>query len=304
MRIRASRSVGLLVAAVLSAVVLGTVTGCGSERVAVREQDSGDDAKAQARQARKVAAAWDGSDAAAAWRAGYHPMGDVVQLPRGGLRTQADEQAYEERRFVLRGTFPATSTKDGRVTWGGGGSLTRPLVAADEAYKTLAGSRVGGPHLTVTGAKPGEMTLVTSRGPATVPAWLFTLDGYDAPLKVAAVVPSKLPEPPIGRASGVPGFSLDRLVRMAPDGRSVAVVAWHGACDDGPVVNVLESRGSVVLSASVKKRKDVGFCTKEAISEQVTVKLDRPVGDRILLDALTGRPVPYKPLHGPVASWS
>lgn len=305
MNVRASRSAGLLVGLVLAAVGLGAVTGCGSEQVGGSRQDAVADAKAQAQRARKVAAAWDGSTAAAAWRAGYHPMGDVVQLPRGGLRSEAERQALQGRRLVLRGELPATSSEDGRVTWVGGGSLTRPLVAAEEAFEALAGARVvGKPHLTVTGAKPGEMTLATSRGPATVPAWLFTLDGYDSPLKVAAVVPSELPESPIGRAADAPGFPLHRLVRVSVDGRSVTAVALHGACDDGPVVHVLETRGSVVLSASVRKRKDVGLCTDQGLSEQVTVKLDRSVGDRILLDALTGRPVPHRPLHGPTASWS
>lgn len=83
----------------------------------------------------------------------------------------------------------------------------------------------------------------------------------------------------------------------------MTVVALHGVCDDGPVVDVLETRGSVVLSASVKARENTGNCTKQAKMQQVTVKPDRPMGDRVLLDAHTGRPVPYKPPHGPSPSW-
>jgi hypothetical protein len=49
-----------------------------------------------------------------------------------------------------------------------------------------------------------------------------------------------------------------------------------------------------VLSASVKGHKDSGTCTKQAKMQQVTVKLERPVGDRVLLDARTAQPVPYK----------
>ncbi|MCM2576297.1 hypothetical protein [Streptomyces meridianus] len=305
MHIRASRTAGLLVGLVLAAVGLGTVTGCGSEQVAGSRQDAVADAKARAQRARKVAAAWDGSAAAAAWRAGYHPLGDVIQLPRGGLRSEGERRALQGRMLVLRGALPGTGPEDGRVTWAGGDSLTRPLVGAKESYESMAGPPARGkPHLTVTGAKPGEMTVATSRGPATVPAWLFTLDGYDSPLKRAAVVPSKLPEPPIRRARGVPGLPLHGLFRTTPDGRSVTVDALHGACDDGAVVSVLETRGSVVLWSAVRKREDVGLCTDQAISQQVTVKLDRPVGDRVLLDSITGRPVPYRPLRGPTANWS
>ncbi|MFD0508581.1 hypothetical protein ACFQ0G_48795 [Streptomyces chiangmaiensis] len=164
-----------------------------------------------------------------------------------------------------------------------------------QAYESVARGGNDGPHLTVTGAKLGEMTLATSRGPATVPAWLFTLDGYDTPLKRAAVRPSKPPTPPIEPVAEGPGATLQplqQLVGSARDGRSVTVAAGHGACDDGPAVDVLETGGSVVLSASVVGTKD-GSCTRQLLSERMTVMLDRPLGDRVLLDAFTGRPVPY-----------
>ncbi|UNZ16903.1 hypothetical protein [Streptomyces sp. 891-h] len=279
---------------------LGGLAGCGSQQ----ESSSGDDEDELAHRARQVAEAWDGATATAEWRAGYHPMGDVIQLPSGGLHSRADKQALRDRNLVLRGELPDTSPKDGKVTWEGGRSLERPVIGAREAYKSLAGSGGERPHLTVTGAKLGTMTLDTSRGKATVPAWLFSLDGYGSPLKRAAVVPSKLPTPPIKPTSDVSGFSLHHLVRIADDGHSVTVVAQHGACDSGPVVKALETRDSVVLSATVGKREKGGHCTKQAKLQQVTVKLDRPLRDRVLLDAITGRPVPFRGLVGPTPSWS
>jgi hypothetical protein len=232
-------------------------------------------------------------------------MGDVVQLPRGGLRSRADEQAYRDHNFVLRGELPGARAGDGRVAWAGKGELTRPSQGADASFKALAGGRAEGRlHLTVTGARAGDMTLATSRGPAVVPAWVFTLDGYDTPLKRAAVVPSELPRPPIGEARNVPGLPLQHLTRIATDGRSVTVVALHGGCDDGPAVEVLETGGSVVLSASVKARRSDELCTKQGKLGRVTVRLGRALGDRVLLDAQSGRPVPYRPESGPSPSWS
>ncbi|MFF6804123.1 hypothetical protein [Streptomyces sp. NPDC012616] len=85
--------------------------------------------------ARQVAKAWDGSTAAAAWRVGLHPMGETVQLPKGGMRSPADLQAYKDQCFVLRGELHVTWPKDGQVTWTAGKSLARPLVGAAESYQ-------------------------------------------------------------------------------------------------------------------------------------------------------------------------
>ncbi|MBQ1118772.1 hypothetical protein [Streptomyces sp. B15] len=152
MRVRSVRPLELVAAAALATALL-MATGCGS-----RQQDGGGGPQERDRRARQVAAAWDGSAAAAAWRSGYHPLGEVTQLPKGGLRSKADQQAYRTRSFVLRGQLPGTGRKDGRVAWRGGGSLTRPLLAAKDAYQTLTPHHTE-PHLTVTGARLGEMSV-------------------------------------------------------------------------------------------------------------------------------------------------
>jgi hypothetical protein len=232
-------------------------------------------------------------------------MGEAVQLPENAFRDDADKQAYTNQSFVLRGGLAATPpSKKGQVKWQSGGSLELPLMEARTAYEKVARGSDDGPHLTVTGAELGEMTLATSRGPATVPAWLFTLEGYDTPLKRVALSPSKAPAPPIKPAREVSWSELAplrALVAVAEDGRSVTVLAGHGSCDDGPAVDVLETGGSVVLSATVVGMKD-GPCTSELRGRKVTVRLDRPVGERVLLDAFSGRPVPFRDANGPSPS--
>lgn len=304
MRIGRSNSARLIAMAVLAALGLGATSGCGSQ-TSGDQQEAHATAEAVRDRAQKVAEAWDGSAAAETWRAGYHPMSDVTQPPQGGLRSQADEEAYRNGNFVLRAELPATWPKNGRVVWSGGRSLSRPLLGADEAYKAMSGGNTDGkPDLTVTGVKLGEMTIATSRGPATVPAWTFTLEGYDSPLKRAAAIPSKRPKSPIGRTGDVPAYRIHHLVRMKPESQSVSVVTMHGVCEESSSVEVFETRGSVVLSASVTNQEDGGLCTKQAKLQQVTVKLDRPVDDRVLLDAITGLPVPYRPEGEPSPTWS
>lgn len=220
------------------------------------------------------------------WRNGYYPLEDGLQFPQNGPMS---------KDLVLRGALPPTPRQVGQVTWQRGGSLTLPLTGARKAYETVIHqSKPGGPHLVVTQVKLGEMTLWTSRGPATVPAWLFTLEGYDTPIKQAAVSP-RLPAPPI-KPDNLPPRELTSVggpVEVAPDGRSLSVYTMHGDCDDGAAVEVLETGGRVVLYAHVVGQRNV-VCDAAARTIKVNVKLQRPIGDRLLLDALSGQPLPYR----------
>lgn len=298
MRTTTSRTVQLLTALGLLAA------GCGTATQSVEGTDPAPETRTRARE---VAEAWDGSPAAETWRKGYYPMADAVQPPEDAFHSAADKEAYLTDNFELRGDLPDSPQKNGKVSWRNGGSLTLPLMGAWEAYERADRTSGPAPYLTVTGAKLGETTLATSRGPATVPAWLFTIEGYDTPLKRVALDPSKLPEPPIGPARDTPSgdlWELNELVEVAEDGRSVTVHAFHGACDDGPAVDVLETDGSVVLSAYVVDTEDEGLpCTANLLIDKVTVELNRPLADRILLDAFTGRPVPHGNPTGPSPSW-
>ncbi|MEU3978982.1 hypothetical protein AB0F77_02550 [Streptomyces sp. NPDC026672] len=289
--VRVLAVVGLLVAG------SGAVVGCGGERSGGAHGPVGEAASRREDRVRQVADAWEGSAAVRVWRRGYQPLEAAVQLPEGGLHGADDRLAYRRGNFALGGELPGTPRGDGRVVWRNGDSLALPLVGADRALRGLDRADSPGPRLTVTGARPGEMTLgATNRGPATVPAWLFTLKGYGTPLKVAAVAPSRLPAPPVGPVRGLPAdvlAPLDGLTEVSGDGRSLTVVATHGSCDDGPAVDVRETGTAVVLSAYVVGTKD-GPCTDELRGERVTVRLERPMGERVVLDASTGRPVTHR----------
>ncbi|MFE2825165.1 hypothetical protein [Streptomyces sp. NPDC059271] len=301
------RTVNLLVALALSVSGAGVLAGCGTEKATGNDGEVHRTGSLPARvadRALRVADAWDDSEAAAMWRKGYYPMGEVIQPPQD--LHHDDMHAYETGNFDLAGDLPPAPPKVGRATWESGGSLTLPLVDPQKAYQATDRASSPGPRLVVTGAKLGAMTVATSRGPATVPAWLFTLQGYATPLRRAAVNPSKLPHPPIEPARGEPTdvlTPLGGLSKVAADGRSVTVVATHGSCDNGPAVEALETGGSVVLSASVVGSKD-GICTSEMLGRKVTIHLKRPVGERMLLDASTGRPVPYSEWPRTSPSWS
>ncbi|MEV6793646.1 hypothetical protein AB0M87_16940 [Streptomyces sp. NPDC051320] len=252
-----------------------------------------------------MADAWAESATANAWSRGYYPMADVLQKPASGWHNKADDRAFDTKNFVLSGDLPATAPAHAKVTWGNGNHLTRPFIGAKKAYQSFALDRSAGPRLTVTAAKLGTTTIETSQGPATVPAWLFTVEGYDTPLKRVGVTPSKLPDPPIGpaRQGSAGGLRSVLLAGAAMDRRVITVKATHGACDDGPTVKALETNENVVLHASIAGPRS-GPCSAEMIEQRLKVELRKPLGDRALLDALTGQPVPYGEPNGQSPSWA
>ncbi|MEU6341663.1 hypothetical protein ABZ883_12045 [Streptomyces sp. NPDC046977] len=245
---------------------------------------------------RQVAEAWKGSEAARVWRTGFYLLDDPERLPEDAFHNGADKLAYGNGNFRLRaGALPGAAARHGRIRWTNGDSLPATVMTARQAYDTLdRGDRGDGADpLTVTKAALGEMTVNTSRGPARVPAWLLTLDGYDTPVRLMAVASPKPPRAPVPSLSPqtVHGVQpLDEIREVSGDGRTLTVRASHGACDDGPAVDVLETGDSVVLAGGIRGAKD-GPCTMQLLHASVTVHLDRPLGDRLILDAFTGKPV-------------
>ncbi|MFJ9106475.1 hypothetical protein [Streptomyces sp. NPDC102283] len=303
MTARHGRTRGVSVTLALVAASAGLLTGCSNSKEPGQgeKKDVTDSRRSSEVRARQVADAWDGSEAAESWAEGYYPMAGPAEPPEEGFHNRADAQSFEIASFTLRGDLSGTSQKHGKVTWQNGDHLDLPLIGADQAYRALnrGGSRSS--SLVITGARLGEMVHATSRGPATVPAWQFTVEGYKTPLKLVAVKASESPESPIKPVGDMSVSELAPLGGIAEVGRSGAsltVLANHGSCDDGPVVRALETEKSVVLSASVTGAED-GPCSSEMNVASVSVKLDRPVDGRIVLDAFTGRPVPYEALNRP-----
>ncbi|MFF4132864.1 hypothetical protein ACFY1B_15165 [Streptomyces mirabilis] len=309
MQYKTTRTARLLVSLALLSAGAGAVTGCGSERAAgsgVEAPGTGQEPRAESR-ARQVADAWDGSEAARQWRRGYHPMADAVQLPEGGPRDKADQRAFTTQSFVLRGALPALPPKNGEVRWKSGASLTLPLMEPREAYEKVAARRERRPAPDRDRGEAGRDDPGHQPGPGDRSGLAVHPGGLRHSAQARCrPPPPKLPESPIGPSRDVPAGTLvplGRLVEVAGDCRSVTVLADHGSCDSGPAVHVRETRTRVVLSASVLGARK-GPCTGETIRARVTVRLTRPLGDRILLDAHTGRPVPHEGPHEASPSWS
>nr|QLJ99580.1 hypothetical protein HZU44_05525 [Micromonospora carbonacea] len=145
--------------------------------------------------------------------------------------------------------------------------------------------------LTVTAVTLGTAPVRTSRGEARVPAWLFTvgeLTAKVARLAVAPGTPATLPEgvaPTRPAPDGVVGAQDLRAV----DGAKLTWRVGVGACDTGITPLVQERDDVVVVGGGVTPA--TGMCTDQLKLEPVTATLRAPLGNRPVLDVVTGAPL-------------
>ncbi len=261
-----------------------------------------------------------------AWRSGYVPLEDATVLAGDPGFTGDTKWAYAQGWYREQLAVPTTTPADGTIRFPDG-ALRVPLVSAADAYAQLdkgdpppcAGRPMkppasgpgkpgsGGPTiepgpdgpvatqttepcvpLTVTAVTLGNTTVRTSRGPAEVPAWLFTVEELRVPVARVAVAPSAVDAVPQGIAPTwpVPGGMVAVENLDAVDGARLDYRVGTGACDSEPTPLVLERDDVVVIGAGVTTA--TGPCTMQLVLRPVTVTLKAPVGKRAVLDVGSG----------------
>ncbi|MBO4209242.1 hypothetical protein [Micromonospora echinofusca] len=266
--------------------------------------------------AAEVAESWRRSAASTAWRTGYVPLGDATVLVGDPGFSGDTKQAFLNGWYRDQVALPARTPAPGTVRFPDG-TLTVPLISAAEAYRQLdrgdpppcaarparppatgsgPDSAVSNPAdtacipLTVTGVKLGTAQVATSRGPATVPAWLFTVEELATPVARLAVAPSAVAPVP---SASVPASPVDGLVvtqeLTAADGTTLSYKLGIGACDSSPTALVAEFDDIVVIGGGIIP--STGICTAQLVLAPVSVTLDAPLGARPVLDGVTGQPM-------------
>ena len=299
MRFIISRTAVFLVAAL-------AVAACGSQLAAppvtphVTPSTAGQNGPAAfVARARQMTAQWDRSHAARAWRAGLVLMdaSDLTPVPSKGFSTGREKLAFMSGHFRLAGVLPA-GPLPGMVRWANGTTLRLPLLSARAAFAELAAERpCAVPNacgqLTVTGAEPGVVTVRTSRGPASVPAWRFTVAGLGWKVSEVAVarsafvvLPGYGPIPPAGRDTQ----GVSELTTVSGNGRALRLIFTGGACDAAWGAYKYES-GSTVVVGSWERSSANGPCPAVGIGRTARVTLAHPLGTRVVLDVASGLPL-------------
>ncbi|MGC4805051.1 hypothetical protein [Micromonospora sp. DT233] len=159
--------------------------------------------------------------------------------------------------------------------------------------------------LTVTAVRLGTAPVRTSRGMAQVPAWVFTVAELTAPVARLAVAPGAVTAVPRGTAPTGPvpdtaaptGPVPDAVVGaqdvQAVNGAELTFRIGVGACDTAITPLVREDDKVVVVGGGVTRA--TGICTDQLLIKPVTATLQRPLGDRPVLDVATGTPLIVRP---------
>jgi hypothetical protein len=256
--------------------------------------------------ARQEATAWARSPLARAWRTGLVVLtaDELSSGPSGGFPSSAAKLAFINGDLVFTGS-PSAGAPAGVVSWPDRSRLRVPVLSEARAFSELASGRqcpgCATTPLAVTAARPTTLDVLTSRGTASVPAWAFTLKGVSAPVIQAALAPGSYLTPdtygssaeklaPLGTA-----FVGGGPVTPSADGRTLTVGLGGSPCDTAWGGLVAEVGGVVVVGGWMHNPNPAQPCAAMLVQRGAAVRLAAPLGDRVVLDAATGRPVTEEP---------
>lgn len=245
-----------------------------------------------------VAGAWQ-DGVLTAWTQGFVPLQELTvapQVSRTGTTLDFD-MAYTNG--CIRSTSPLPHTTGrGDVRFPDGTSMPVALVGAQTAYsrfpKRSANCPMGDqpPWLTITSARLSTAEILTSRGKAIVPAWHYSVPGLTQPLISVAVAPSAITTLPQMTLPEYDGSS-DGLVGagglISGKGDVVTFGVGIGACDKDLSPLVWETPELVLVGGSVTRTETL--CAAMQLSRRLEIRTKKPVGERLIVDAVTGRPL-------------
>ena len=290
--------------AIAMVLIVAAVVGCGPFEFA---GGAGETARLH-KQAEAALARWAAAVAAGGGRQDFVPTEGMTgqvgdwEAEVGDNNKPALMAGLVEAAIQLPDDVPPT----GEIRWDDGTTKTVPTISAAQALRDLHDEPEGPcpecQPLKVTGARLSTATVQTSRGLATAPAWEFTLDGTQVRVTRIAVAagggiavqppPWDANNPPTGlridSATGtIGGLELTVSFIGAPDGADKPCGADYEA-------EAVESDLAVVIMVTARSNAIPGACTAVGAVRNATVALARPLGDRTVLEAMEGRPVPVQ----------
>lgn len=268
---------------------------------------SGQQLERQRQQARDDLTRWADAVAAAGGQQGFVLVGEAT----GQVGDWEEPVGSNNKVALMAGKVVAAvalsdqTPPPGRVHWKDGSVRTLPTISAAQALKDLQESGVQDcpdcDELRVTGARLIAVGIDTSRGPATVPAWEFSLEGTAVQVTRVAISagsnvsvsppPWDPDDPPVGISIWAASGTVD--------GRQITVTfggsPYPGTepCGADYTAEAVESQTAVVVIVIEHRNltADVA-CDLVGRARTATVQLAAPLGDRAVLEVKEGLPVP------------
>jgi hypothetical protein len=293
-----------LVRASFATVVVATVlSGCAL----IREVGGGvRGTETEHRQADAALARWAAAVKVGGGGQGFVPVGELTgQIGDWELAVgDNNKPALMAGMVVAAGMLPADAPGEALVRWETGVTKSIRPISATQALAELRSTALSTcaecVPLKVTAAHLSTASIQTSRGPATAPAWEFTLEGTSVIATRIAVAAADgiTVEPPPWDANDPPtGISIDSA-RGTTTGTTLTV-GFIGAPDRGDkpcgadyTAEGVESETAVVVIVVSHEQAFGGACNLAGALRTAIVELARPLGDRAVLEVKEGLPVP------------
>lgn len=278
------------------------MSGCGSigQLLGIDQ-----DAEREHRQAEQALDRWADAVEAAGGQQSFVPVGELTRQ----IGVWEAEVGDNNKAALMAGLIAATAdlpraAGDAEVRWDDGTTRSMATISAEQALEELRATAPPGcegcTSLEVTGASLSTATFQTSRGPATAPAWEFTLKGSKVIVTRIAVAANDgvMLRPPVWDPNDPPtGLSVESATGTI-DGRQLTV-AFIGApdtadkpCGEDYTAEAVESNTAVVVIVTRHRNGFVGGCSAVGASRTTTVELAEPLGERAVLEVKEGLPVP------------
>lgn len=259
-------------------------------------------------QAQDALTRWADAVAAAGGQQGFVIVGDAT----GQIGDWENEVGSNNKLALMAGkVVAAVELSDeipaaAEVRWEDGSVQILPLVSAAQALEDLQAA--GGQAcpdcdaLKVTGAKLTTVQIETGRGPASVPAWEFSLQGTSVRITrvaVSARANISVTPPPWNPDDPPVGLSIDSASGTV--GARQLLVTFVGArgpgsqpCGADYDAEAVESETAVVVIIIEHNNPAPVACEAIGASRTATVQLAAPLGDRAVLEVQQGLPVPFR----------
>jgi hypothetical protein len=166
-----------------------------------------------------------------------------------------------------------------------------PMISAADALAILRrGNGQVAQRITASAVEFGTAEFVTDRGPATLPAWLFTFPGFTGPLAVIAVAPparfAAADTAPLGSAITAQVDASGSTITVS----FVGAAQGTGDCTADYRLDLNEHDSFIVVSPTTT-RSGGGTCLAMGYPRTATATLGRPLAGRVVVDAATGAAV-------------